>query len=622
MEKTIIWDIETLINCSTWCFKELSSGKKKEFILFDNDEEWYNLVLFLRQLKRHDYTLVGFNSINFDAQILERVMKYKYTNIYNAIDMIYTEAQRIVSLKEEERFTNLVPEWKLTHKHIDVFKQKHYDGKAKMGTSLKWIQFSMRYNNIEEMPISHDTYITKDQIDQILSYNWNDVDSTEDFFIKIMFETKLRQTLSEKYTLNLMNASEPRLAKEIFAKFLSEEMKIDKWDLKQLKTPRDLIAVNDIIFPYVSFDTPEFQKLLETFKNTTLTVDSKFERKIDVFGLRTTIGLGGIHSENEPRIVESTDEKVIMSSDVVSYYPNLAIRNNLKPAHLGNAFSKIYESIFEQRKSIPKKDPINYVYKILLNSAYGLSNEKNSFLYDSAFTRSICINGQLLLLMLIEKLKEKIPEIEFIMENTDGLEAVIPRNKEQLYIETCVQWQQLTKLELEHNKYKKMVIMDCNNYISVDENNDVKRKGLFDYNVDYHKNPSFLVIPKALEAQYVDNIDYRDFILNNDDIYDFCAGIKKKKDFELNYYSIEEGKTYIRPQQKVTRYFCSKKGGVLMKDYVDGRQISIESEQIVTIANKIEENYDYISLLDYKYYFKETKKIIDKINKPKTLLLL
>lgn len=125
-----------------------------------------------------------------------------------------------------------------------------------------------------------------------------------------------------------------------------------------------------------------------------------------------------------------------------------------------------------------------------------------------------------------------------------------------------------------------------------------------------------------MEAQYVDNIDYREFILNNDNIYDFCAGIKKKKDFELNYYSIEEGKTYIRPQQKVTRYFCSKKGGVLMKDYADGRQISIESEQIVTIANKIEENYDYISLLDYKYYFKETKKIIDKINKPKTLLLL
>jgi len=132
----IVWDIETLINCSTWCFKEIKSGKKKEFILFDNDKEWYNLVSFLNQIKKHNYVLIGFNSINFDAQILEKVINYKFNNIYSAIDMIYAEAQKIISLKEEERFTNLIPEWKLTHNHIDVFKQKHYDGKAKMGTSL------------------------------------------------------------------------------------------------------------------------------------------------------------------------------------------------------------------------------------------------------------------------------------------------------------------------------------------------------------------------------------------------------------------------------------------------------------------------------------------------------
>jgi len=316
--KFIVWDIETLINCSTWCFKEIDTGKKKEFILFDNDEEWHKLVSFLRSVKVHGYTLIGFNSINFDAQILEKVIKHNFNNVYKAIDMIYAEAQRIVSLKEDERFAQLIPEWKLTHNHIDVFKQKHYDGKAKMGTSLKWIQFSMRYHNIEEMPISHDTYITKEQIPEILSYNWNDVDSTEDFFKKIEFETTLRKTLSEKYQLNLLNASEPRLAKEIFAKFLSEEMHIEKWKLKQMKTPRDLIHVSDIIFPYVSFDTPQLQNLVKTLKKWVIDPNSKrrMEECFKYGGIDTVVALGGIHGCIEPGVYEKADNETIRDSDV------------------------------------------------------------------------------------------------------------------------------------------------------------------------------------------------------------------------------------------------------------------------------------------------------------------
>jgi len=245
---------------------------------------------------------------NFENQ-MELYIKYKHHNGSDAyvmksvefqslkqyIDKIYAEAQRIVSLKDDERFEQLIPEWKLTFNHIDVFKQKHYDGKAKMGTSLKWIQFSMRYHNIEEMPISHDEYITKDQIPEILSYNWNDVDSTEDFFKKIYFETELRETLSEKYQLNLLNASEPRLAKEIFAKFLSEEMHIPKYQLKQLKTQRDSIAVKDIIFPYIGFESPELLNALKTLNKWIIYPNSKskMEHCFKYGGIETILALGG-----------------------------------------------------------------------------------------------------------------------------------------------------------------------------------------------------------------------------------------------------------------------------------------------------------------------------------------
>ncbi|MGK3946655.1 hypothetical protein ABK046_50880, partial [Streptomyces caeruleatus] len=79
------------------------------------------------------------------------------------------------------------------------------------------------------------------------------------------------------------------------------------------------------------------------------------------------------------------------------------------------------------------------------------------------YTRSICINGELSLLMLCENVKKHIPEAEFIMLNTDGIEVRIPKSKYNDYFKACKEWEDITKLILEHGQYKKMVIADCNN---------------------------------------------------------------------------------------------------------------------------------------------------------------
>ena len=75
---------------------------------------------------------------------------------------------------------------------------------------------------------------------------------------------------------------------------------------------------------------------------------------------------------------------------------------------------------------------MNYVYKIILNSTYGLSNDKNSFLYDPQFTMFITVNGQLTLMMLYEMIMTRIPEATALMQNTDGVETIIPRDKVDL----------------------------------------------------------------------------------------------------------------------------------------------------------------------------------------------
>ena len=200
---------------------------------------------------------------------------------------------------------------------------------------------------------------------------------------------------------------------------------------------------------------------------------------------------------------------------------------------------------------------------------------------------SITINGQLSILMLVEMLTLAIPEIKIYQENTDGVTIGYTPDKKQVVHDICREWERITKLELENNFYKQMIIVDVNNYVAVDTKGKIKRKGLFEYQLDYHKNHSFLIIPKALEAYFVNEIDYKQFIKSHTIFSDFFGAVKGKNDFEINLYSIENREFIKQKQQKVCRYYISNKGGKLIKDYYDGRQVSVEASSVCNTINDI-----------------------------------
>lgn len=622
--KYVVYDVETLKNCFTCCFLDFDSKKKKEFVVHSSRNDIKSFIDFLFKLKQNNYYFVGFNNLGFDAQILQYIFEKRVQLSKMSADeisnLIYLKAQQIISAQnKDDKFTFLIPEWKLIFPQIDLFKQKHYDGTAKLGTSLKWIEFTIGFNNIEEMPIHHSDFINEEQIPQILSYNWNDVEATAEFFNLIKFETDLRIQLSNEYDLPLLNASEPRLAKEVFAKFLSEDSGIQKKELRSMKTIRDNIKVSDIIFDYISFETEPLQNLLKQIKGLNIdpnNLKGSFEKVFTYHGIETVMALGGIHACCKPGIYKSTNNLIIHDLDVTSFYPNLAIQNDLKPAHLGETFTKVYNNIFQERKKIPKADPRNYVFKVLLNSVYGLSNEYNSYLYDPLFTMSITLNGQLLLLKLVEMLVLSVPEIVIYQENTDGISIGYSPDKKDLVEKICKEWEKLTKLELESAFYKKMIIVDVNNYIAEGLDGKLKRKGLFEYKLDYHKNPSFMIVPKTLEQYFINNINIEQFIKNHDKLYDFLGAVKTTKDFNLNLYFIKDREFIKEKQQKVCRYYISNKGGKLIKDFKDGRRERIHAKELQTCLNTITDtdikNYD----INYKFYINEVSKVINLIEKP------
>jgi len=618
-----VMDYETLSNCFIAVFEDIKSDHQEIFVCHESRNDIEELVHFLNRNKNMNEWHVSFNGLGFDSQITEYILRNQDHLIHNSGESIakylYGKAQNVIQRQNDGEFLEF-SQRDLQIRQIDVFKLNHWDNPAKR-SSLKWIQYTMDWHNIVDMPIHHTTHIVEQQIGPIIKYCINDVKSTKQIMQLSKEQINLRRALTEEYDIDLFSASEPRISKELFLHFLNKSTGIKKYDLRQMRTHRNQIIFKDIILPYIEFKTATFQNLLKKFQDVVLypgETKGGFKYSVQYKGVKTDYGLGGIHGARTSKVYNSTDDMVIMTSDVVSFYPNLAIRNGWAPAHLPREeFCQLYEWFFTERKKIPKSDPKNYVYKIILNSTYGLSNDENSFLYDPQFTMSITINGQLSLSMLYEMICEEIPNAIPLMQNTDGLETMIPREYQDKYMEICARWEKITNLELEHGTYSKIVLGDVNNYIAVTEDGKSKCKGRFEYNnLALHKNKSFLVIPKALHAYFVEGIKPEKFIMENLNIFDFCGGVKIKGDWKFQEQSIVNGEYQEKELQHTIRYFISNSGSKIIKKHLtDGRDIQVEAGkwlQTVYTNHREQPLSDYD--INYDYYLNKIRKEIESLD--------
>ena len=623
-----IMDYETLSNCFVAVFKHYKTDETHIFSVCELQNDYDKFIEFLKQNIDNNEWHISYNGLAFDAQITHNIIK-DHDNLRpmdgeSIAEEIYEYAQEAIKRSNNKEFQTF-PEWEMSIKQIDVYKLNHWDNMAKR-SSLKWIQYSMDWDNMVDMPLPHDHQIkNREELDMIISYCVNDVDSTKEIFNQCKPLIALRKNLTDQYGINLYSASEPRISKELFAYYLSKELGIPKYELKKLRTFRNVIKAKDIILDYIKFDSLQFNNLLEKFKTVEINPNftkGGFKYSVNYKGVKTHFGLGGAHGANKSGVYESDEDNIIMSSDVASFYPNLAIMNKIAPAHLDRkAFCNLYEWFFTERKKIPKSNPMNYVYKIILNSTYGLSNDKNSFLYDPQFTMFITINGQLTLMMLYEMICEAIPEAIPLLQNTDGIETVIPRSKKDLYLEVCKKWEEITNLVLEHDSYKKLVLADVNNYIAVDESGKAKCKGRFEFKgLALHKNKSKLIIPKALYAYFVDGVLPEDTIKSNKNILDYCIGGKSKGNWQQIARSIKENEAHEEKLQKINRYYISNKGVKIIKvNKNDGREIQLEAGRwMQTVMNDIKKkewsSYD----INEKYYLEAIEKEINNIIGVKT----
>jgi len=617
MGDKIIYDIETLRNTLIICFYNIDKNIRKSIVVHEN-ESCVKLVSFLNFIK--DCTFIGYNNLAFDAQILEYVYHNPFATAYD----VYNEAQRIIELKNDmsdKKYLQIVPEWKLNFKQRDIYKIKNYDSMAKL-TSLKFLEFSFRQNNVLEMPIHHSESITVEQIPIVVDYCWNDIDTTLHAWNVFQDDIISREQLSAEFDVNVLNASEPRVVKTIFLSELARKLGTTVRELKERNEEyKKQVKPFKIKVPdWIQFEDLRFQRVKQQFEDTlinpfntkkTLAFNYKW-RNIDIHH-----GLGGLHACVKSGVYKADNQYIIRDYDKVSFYPFIKIRNGIFPPYYGKEYLDIYEGFFHKRKLYPKSHPLNAGYKLMLNGSFGLMNEYNSPIYYPKGAMFVTITGQLILLYWLEQIMKVAPETIILQCNTDGITLMYYPESEPLVQEVNKRLEELTQIGIEEVSYSQMIIRDVNSYISVNTERKVKLKGVFEIKKDYYKNSSFTIIPIALEKYFVHGQDFRKTILEHDNIYDFLGVTKKKSNFDLNYFTLTDDNEVIEEkQQRITRYFISTQQGGLVKQFKDKKTkgaVNVESGWNCTTANLITSTNPKDYPINYTYYIKEVEKIINSI---------
>ena len=254
--------------------------------------------------------------------------------------------------------------------------------------------------------------------------------------------------------------------------------------------------------------------------------------------------------------------------DVGSYYPAEMIEYDWLSRNVKDKYK--FKKMRDERIIMKRKgDPRQYPRKIVLNGAYGASKDKFNGLYDPKMANNVCINGQLFLVDLMEKLDGKC---QLIQSNTDGILIKLYRDEDyDKIIEICQEWCKRTRMELDYKVYNRVFQKDVNNYILVDEKGKLKTKGSYVKKLSNIDN-QLPIVNKAIVNYFVYNIPVEKTILESDKYIDFQLIVRagKKYDYVVKENIDEEsyGREEFIIKEKVNRVFASKNpkhGGINKK---------------------------------------------------------
>ena len=638
-----VYDIEVFQNIFHCSVKNTETNNIYKFEISERKNQLRELVKFFKQVDKYitwgDYyttninipanvIFCGYNNLHYDNPIINYIIEYEdklmQYNIPTICSSIFNLSKTITTSSEDN-----IDAWKHWKYQIwfDTFDilTMLYSNKLRVG--LKEIQVTMQYPNVQEFVCDWTKPLPLEDFDSMIDYNINDIESTSELLNRCKKDVDLRIAIEDEYGVRVLSKDGVNIGMKILTQKYLEKTGLTWWDIKDLRSPMSVIPLKDVILPFIKYDSPILQRVLEDMKNQIVSPGRKgYENKFVFNNLRYSVGVGGIHSVNSPEIIIPRDDEMLIDIDVASLYPSMLIEYEFYPRHLGKEFLEVYKQIKDERiEAKHNGDKVkNETLKLALNGLSGNLQNEHNFCYSPFAVMQIRINGQLLLLMLAEKLTQIGCRI--VQANTDGLFVLLKKDAYSKVNSICREWEQLTKLTLEEDRFKAMNQYAINDYFAITEDNKVKEKGMFITAVKLGKGLTPKIIPKAVISFFKDGIPVEDTIKNCTDIRDFLMSEKTGKQWHVEYMNEEH--------QRTNRFYASTNGGYLWKwkdtghkegeiitytePYVGERKYKASARQYqnmltasgVTLLNKFDNKPIEERKINYRYYIMEAYKII------------
>ena len=516
---------------------------------------------------------VGYNSRHYDVYILKAILcDFDPFDVSNFI---------INKKRGGWEYSNLFRNFPLNN----------YDVAKLADGGLKTLE-SYLNNDICEtsVPFDIDRKLTAAEIAETVKYCTHDVEQTIEVFSRRKSDFDAHLSLITTFGLKLSDISktQAQLSALILGCERPQVDRGDEWDIQIVPTLRlnKYVFVRDWFF-----ENKDYSKSLT----------------VDVCGVPHVFGWGGLHGARE----KYHGKGLILHVDVNSYYPSLMIEYGLLTRNCRDP--KRYREIYEKRLALKHagKKAEQAPYKIVLNATFGICKDKFSTAYDPRQANNICINGQLLLLDLLEKLEG---HCELIQSNTDGLIIKIPDTQAAFdeIDDICFEWEQRTRMGLGLDVISEIYQGDVNNYLWIDPDGGIERKGAYVQELNPLKN-DLAIVNKAIVDYLVNKTPVETTINSCTDYGMFQKVVKISNKYLCGYHN---GR---RLNDKTFRVFASTdpRDGFIGKQKTAGATVEkfANTPACCYIENGNINGVEIPAKLDRQYYIEMAKKrLFEKFN--------
>lgn len=494
-----------------------------------------------------NFVLVGFNSNSYDIPMLRHFLSANATN-----DSLYKLSKDLI--ENEMRWWDI----KDRYSHNDKININTYDlieiAPDPNKISLKMYSARRLGEKLQDLPYEPHQKLTDEEIVVVYNYCIKDITNTHSLKCDLHTEIDMRKFMSQQFSMDLRSLSDAQIGERVTIQLVEKRLG------RRLPQPMNYRGKILRYFSptYIKFSTNLLTGVLETVNNAEYLVDksgspsipdSVAQLKIRIGTTDYKLGIGGLHSQEKAQTVICDENHRLRDVDVDSFYPRIIINNRYAPKSIGEAFLEVYELELvnprlehKRRSGDPNLTPderaeqkqLANSKKIVINGLYGKLGNPYSKVYAPELMISVCLTGQLSLLMLIERLE--LAGIKVVSANTDGI--VMYYHQDQLDIVNNIvrQWEKDCNFTTEDTFYHALYSANVNNYIAVksDENCQIikgaKRKGSFaDHwftdksNFKLKTTPDFLICRNAVVDYLTKNIPIEETIKNCTDVRQFLS---------------------------------------------------------------------------------------------------